>query len=70
MPDEVIADLQHSGGARAAAVFLSAHVLQFDSRQTGDIHLPDGAARIVLKRVITQIEKLETSGEFPGRRAA
>jgi hypothetical protein len=36
MPDEVITDLvQHGGGARAAAVFLSARVLQFDSRQTG-----------------------------------
>ena len=31
MPDEVITDhVQHSGGARAAAVFLSAHVLQSD----------------------------------------
>jgi hypothetical protein len=31
MPDEVItAPVQNSGGARAAAVFLSAHVLQID----------------------------------------
>jgi hypothetical protein len=32
MPDEVItAPVQNSGGARAAAVFLSAHVLQLDN---------------------------------------
>jgi hypothetical protein len=32
MPDEVItAPVQHSGGARAAAVFLSAHVLQLNN---------------------------------------
>jgi len=71
MPDEVITDrVQHSGGACAAAAFLSARVLQLDSRQTGDIILPDGAARLVLKRAITQEEKLKTSGELPGQRAA
>jgi hypothetical protein len=32
MPDEVItAPVRNSGGARAAAVFLSAHVLQIDN---------------------------------------
>jgi hypothetical protein len=34
MPDEVITvPVQNSGGARAAAVFLSAHVLQSDDFQ-------------------------------------
>jgi hypothetical protein len=46
MPDEVIGDLaRHSGGVRAAAVFLSAHVLLLDDVQSRGFILRDASLR-------------------------
>ncbi len=50
MPDEVItAPVQNSGGARAAAVFLSAHVLQ--SHDLSD-DLKNGASSFETRRAV------------------